>query len=242
MMIKQITWVFGLLCAGFLFTFAKISTPRRAPGGKNHPPVVKITSPASSAAVAPNSMIRYKISVSDEEDGSSQFQEISPKEVILEIRYARLSDTQAARRIRPDAGLQAIEASNCFTCHQFNTQSMAPAFSAIAQRYKDTPAQIPTLVKHIREGSSGVWGPARMPSHPELSDEESLAMVHWILKTGTNPDLNFVSGLSGSFRVRPDSLHQAFALVLTARYTDHGAADHTGGRLTGQNVVILHGP
>ena len=236
------TWIFGLGCAALLLAFATVSTPRQAPQPQNHPPVVKIISPVSGTSATPNSMLRYKISVSDQEDGSSQFQEISAKEVVLEIRYTPLSDTQAARHLKPAAGLQAIEASNCFTCHQFNTQSMAPAFSAIAKRYRGTPAQIPTLAKHIREGCTGIWGPARMPSHPEVSDEQSLAMVRWILQTAGSPDLNYMSGLSGSFRIRPDSLNQGFGLVLTARYTDHGLKDHTGTRMMGQDVIILHGP
>lgn len=240
-MIKQTIWFLGLVCAGSFLAFATVSTPQQQPGEENHPPVVKILAPSSGTSAAPNSMLRYKISVTDEEDGSSLFQEISPKEVVLEIRYTRLSDTQAARRRKPDAGLHGIEASNCFTCHQFNTQSMAPSFSAIAKRYGQT-AQVSTLAKHIQEGCTGIWGPSRMPSHPEVSDEESLAMVRWILKAAGNSDLNYISGLSGSFRVRPDTLHQGYALVLTARYTDHGQKDHTGKRMTGQDVIILHGP
>ena len=88
---------------------------------------------------------------------------------------------------KEDAGLAAIQSSNCFNCHNFNSKLAGPSFTEIGKKYTADAATIAQLQKHILEGSVGVWGKVSMPSHPELTKEQATAMVQWIQQSAASP-------------------------------------------------------
>src|SRR6202012_289357 len=103
----------------------------------------------------------------------------------LEIRSA--SAQSASTQGTPAQGLSSpgltlMARSNCFNCHQFNGRLIGPSLADIARPYPATPATIDTLTRRIKEGSTGIWGIDKMPSHPELSPEDIRAMAQWIEK------------------------------------------------------------
>ena len=211
---------------------------------ENHPPVVKIIAPKNNSFFNGNSQVNYTISVSDKEDGESKYEEINPKEVLLEIKYAGDVSKLTGELNRTDqsdpSGLTVISTSNCFNCHSFNSKLIGPSFNEISKRYPATSFNIALLIKRIREGSTGVWGKVSMPTHPELTEEETQNMVQWILKNATNPNINYYIGTEGSFRIKqPVGSAQNAAYILTASYTDHGLKDGSKQRLKGQDVVII---
>jgi cytochrome c len=211
----------------------------------NHPPTVKILSPKANGTYDENAQVRYEIDVSDQEDGESKFQEISPTEVLLIVRHfssAEATEAAMTRVIADDPGLGVIRTSNCLSCHAFDGRLIGPSFIDIRKRYPYSQAIVDTLSRHILEGSSGAWGSIKMPSHPELTSEQAAACVTWILKTAADPETNYYVGTEGTFRITvpPDSKSKDKGmLVLIASYTDHGLKDDPSQRMQGRDAIRL---
>ena len=212
---------------------------------ENHQPVVKIIAPKNNSLFNFDTQVNYEISVSDKEDGESKYDEINAKEVLLEVRYIKDKSKLSAiitKGIQPDPrGIAIMRISNCFNCHNFNGKSIGPSFYEISTRYPPTIANTDSLVKHIREGSSGTWGKEKMPTHIELSVGETKSTVQWILRHAADADLNYYIGTEGSFRVKPAVSKPKGVYVLTASYVDHGSKDAPGKqRLKGEDVVVIY--
>src|SRR6202012_5639467 len=119
-----------------------------------------------------------------------------------------------------EPGLAAIRTSNCFNCHNFNGKAMGPSFDEIQKKYPSAKINIDTLVKRISAGSTGIWGKEKMPSHPELPQQQVKSMVEWILRNGNKTGVNYFIGVNGI--VPGTYLKSPGAYVLTASYIDHG--------------------
>jgi cytochrome c len=82
-------------------------------------------------------------------------------------------------------GAQASEAvaekNACLNCHGVSKKIVGPAFSAIAEKYKDRKDSAAYLTEKIAKGSTGVWGQVPMPGMPQLPADEVKAMVTWIM-------------------------------------------------------------
>ncbi len=229
----------------FIFVFYAIASPhKKTRGQQNNPPVVRIISPAKGSSVLPGLPIHYSIAVSDKEDGESKYDEINPKEVLLEVKYNNNASTPNEgpdKTVQNDApGLAAIRTSNCFNCHGFDTKVIGPTFTDINKRYKLTASNMALLAKRIREGSTDVWGNVPMPTHPELTNAQIQNMVKWIMENASGDAVHYYIGTQGTFSLKSSSKnYQGGACILTASYTDHGI-DNKGERLKGQDVIIIH--
>lgn len=211
---------------------------------ENSPPVVKITAPGNNSVHPGKSLITYSISVSDREDGESTFDEIADDKIFLEIEFVEGSpDTREGEKkenstVEP-AGLSHIKKSDCFTCHQFNTRSIGPAFTEMATRYADDKNAKTLLATRIREGSQHIWGKAIMPAHADVPEAEATHIAAWILSAGANTNLNYIKGRTGAFRTTvPIGAREGY-FVLKATYADSGLPGQPGKSLTGQDVVII---
>lgn len=212
----------------------------------NHPPTVKILSPKSDSTFEENAQVRYEIDVSDREDGESKFQEINATEVLLIVRYfssAAAAEAAMGRAIADDPpGLGVIRTSDCLSCHAFDARLIGPSFADIRKRYPYSKANIDALSRHIIEGTSGVWGRIKMPSHPDLTMEQAAAGVTWILTAAADPETAYYTGTEGSFRITIPTATQTQGkgmLVLTASYTDHGLKDDPGQRMQGRDAIRI---
>ena len=78
-------------------------------------------------------------------------------------------------------GLKIIARSDCKTCHNKNLQTIGPAYTAIAKKYKNTPENISMLSNKVKVGGSGVWGEQAMTPHADLLDEDIQSMVTYIM-------------------------------------------------------------
>ena len=208
----------------------------------NHAPKVKIVSPKNNSEYAANSVIRYQIRVSDQEDGDSKFGEINSKEVFLEIRY--VNDTSKALANMKEGennngGLSIIRTSNCMNCHAFKSKLIGPSFEQMTTRYKYSAAEEDSLSNHILQGSSGRWGTPKMPSNTDLNKEQAKKIVSWLFRNANNSAVNYLAGTEGSFKLNSpaDSLKN---VVLIASYTDHGVKGQTGQKLQGKDIILLH--
>jgi cytochrome c len=224
---KPVIIIFSVFLGLIFFSFISFQ--------ENHPPVVKVLSPPNNSSFDKDASITYKISVSDKEDGESKFDEINPKEVLLEVRY--LKNGKAVSPNPQNNGVNIIMTSNCITCHGFNTKAMGPSFADINKRYPVTKANTDSLIKRIQLGSTGIWGKEKMPPHPELSVNDIKNIVQWIAKSAADPNTNYYAGTDGYFRFKPEA--QKGIYQLTASYTDHGLKDVSGKKLRGVDVIII---
>jgi cytochrome c len=190
---------------------------------ENHPPEVRLMTPMSGSAFQWNNPVKYAISVSDKEDGESKFDEINPNEVLLEVAFVR--DTASGKKsVNDRAALYAMLGSNCMNCHTFSEKLIGPSFVDISGRYAGR-IDPQTLIKHVSEGSKGVWGDVAMPGHPELNKEQIGNMVKWILNYTSAVDVSYFRGTEGFFRLqRPSTYGPSSAFSVTAGYTDHNHA------------------
>lgn len=80
-----------------------------------------------------------------------------------------------------DKGLSLVAKSDCFTCHKLREQLVGPSYGAVAAKYESTEANINMLADKIVKGGQGVWGTVPMAPHPNISKEDAIQMVKYIL-------------------------------------------------------------
>ncbi len=76
---------------------------------------------------------------------------------------------------------QLLKEKACLSCHIVDKKLVGPAYTEVAAKYKSRKDAEAYLVKKIKEGSTGVWGPVPMPPNTTVSDEEAKTLAHWIL-------------------------------------------------------------
>lgn len=212
---------------------------------ENSLPSVRIISPVNNSKVQWNTIIPYSISVSDKEDGNSEYDEIANNEVILFVNY--FSDSSNVKKYLRDQSrtnqepLLWMSRSTCFNCHTSKNKLIGPSFESIARRYSGDPASVEGLAKKIIAGSSGTWSDVKMPPHPDLQIDQAKTLVSWILKNNSNPDQTFYVGKEGSIgtREKPGKEPGKAVYILTANYTDHGQKNDGQRSKTGIHSIVL---
>lgn len=79
------------------------------------------------------------------------------------------------------ASKELAEKNGCLACHAVDKKLVGPAYQEVAKKYagqKDAQAQ---LVKSIKAGGSGKWGPVPMPAQAALSEADAKTLAAWIL-------------------------------------------------------------
>jgi len=195
---------------------------------QNNPPKVEIITPKDADTFVPGSYVRYSIVVTDKEDGSSEFEEISPREVFLEVTYLPGNDkgnennvVKTGMKDNP-AGLTLMKSSTCFNCHMVKSKLTGPSFLEITRKYPNNSATISMLAKKVIKGSSGVWTNTTMPPNPDFTEVQTKQMIQWIFKNAGDPNRNYFVGTEGTFRTTNNPANGKGCYVLTASYTDHG--------------------
>ena len=79
------------------------------------------------------------------------------------------------------AGKTLVENSGCVTCHKVDEQSTGPSFKAIAAKYPNHVDSYELLSSKIIKGGSGNWGSIPMTPHPNITNEDAVTMVKYIL-------------------------------------------------------------
>jgi cytochrome c len=80
-----------------------------------------------------------------------------------------------------EKGLALIGSSDCLTCHKVSEKLVGPAYKDVANRYTANADTINMLAGKIINGGAGRWGEAAMTSHPNLSKEDAVQMVKYVL-------------------------------------------------------------
>ena len=72
-------------------------------------------------------------------------------------------------------------AKNCMACHAVDKKIVGPAYQDVAKKYAGQKDAEATLIKSIKAGGSGKWGPVPMPPQAALSDADAKTLAAWIL-------------------------------------------------------------
>ena len=78
-------------------------------------------------------------------------------------------------------GAKLVAGSDCTGCHQNDVKLVGPAYTAVAEKYPDTVANIAMLASKIINGGKGNWGEVPMAAHPGLSVADAKDMAKYIL-------------------------------------------------------------
>lgn len=101
--------------------------------------------------------------------------------LILGIMTAGLLGLATQTVIAAD-GAALTQKGGCTACHGVDKKILGPAFKDIAAKYKGQKDAEDVLIKKVKAGGSGVWGPMPMPPNAgKLSDDEFKGAVAWIL-------------------------------------------------------------
>lgn len=79
------------------------------------------------------------------------------------------------------AGMDLARKNACMSCHAEDKKIVGPSYKDVATKYKGDKTAEAKLIKKVKEGGSGVWGPVPMPPNPQVKDEDVKTLVRWIL-------------------------------------------------------------
>lgn len=79
------------------------------------------------------------------------------------------------------ASEKLAQSSGCMTCHAIDRKAIGPGYKEIAARYRNDKSAEAKLVKKVKAGGSGVWGPAPMPPNAHVKEDDIKTIVTWIL-------------------------------------------------------------
>ena len=88
---------------------------------------------------------------------------------------------QFADNLATSVGKSLMDKSDCNSCHKLDSKSIGPNYLDISKKYKTDPKAPQYLSNKIKNGGGGVWGEVMMTPHPNLSHEDAVAMVKYIL-------------------------------------------------------------
>lgn len=78
-------------------------------------------------------------------------------------------------------GKELIGKNDCLTCHKENEKLVGPSYREVADKYASDPNAIEILAEKVMKGGTGVWGQVPMAAHPNLSHDDAVALVKYIM-------------------------------------------------------------
>lgn len=79
------------------------------------------------------------------------------------------------------ASKELAQKNNCLACHAADKKLVGPAYQDVAKKYAGQKDAEANLVKSIKAGGAGKWGPIPMPPQAALSDADAKALAAWVL-------------------------------------------------------------
>src|SRR5436309_8140115 len=76
---------------------------------------------------------------------------------------------------------ELLKEKACLSCHTVDKKLVGPAYKEVAAKYKSRKDAEAYLVKKIKEGSTGVWGPIPMPPNGTVGDDDAKTLAKYIL-------------------------------------------------------------
>jgi cytochrome c len=79
------------------------------------------------------------------------------------------------------ANMELAQKSSCLACHAPDKKIVGPAFRDVAKKYSGQKDAEATVIRNIRSGGAGKWGPVPMPPQAALSDADVKTLADWVL-------------------------------------------------------------
>lgn len=216
----------------------------------NEPPQVSLELTGGNRSFFfPEKPIRYKVNVTDHEDGSLEQSSIPASKVRITAAYQDAEDKPKADMgghqeapVTFTAGKTLIEKSDCKACHFQDKKSIGPAFKEVAAKYRADSKAVELLSDKIIKGGAGVWGETAMSAHPSIGLPEAGQMVKYILSLADEKTAPVLLQPAGEvFAKIPeggDANKGVFKLL--AAYTDKGANGMPAQ--TTEQMLVLKSP
>ena len=108
---------------------------------------------------------------------------MSKRKVAFLVAGLALVAGSAQGAIDDKAAQGLMTKGQCAACHTVDKKGVGPSYQDVAKKRKAEKDAVATLVKKVRDGGSGVYGPVPMPPNPKdkLSDDEVKQLVEWVL-------------------------------------------------------------
>ena len=97
------------------------------------------------------------------------------------VAGAVLATGSAHAAIDTAAAEALMKKDGCAACHSVDKKIIGPSYQEVSAKYKGDAGAAAKLVKKVKEGGSGVWGPVPMPPNATTSDADIKNLVDWIL-------------------------------------------------------------
>ncbi|HOY49833.1 MAG TPA: ThuA domain-containing protein, partial [Flavobacteriales bacterium] len=196
----------------------------------NEPPVVSLNlTTGNSQFYLAGGSVSYSASATDKEDGSSSDGSIPAHRVLVTVDYLPqgydMTKIAQGHQRAELPGKLLIAESDCKSCHLIDKKSAGPAYRDVALKYKSDVKAIEKLSDKILKGGAGVWGETPMAAHPQVSKEDAMAMVEYILSLSDVKDSKGLP-LKGTAKFEPapkEGITPTSAYIITAMYDDNGA-------------------
>ena len=95
---------------------------------------------------------------------------------------ATLLAAESAHAVLDNVAAEAMmKKDGCAACHAIEKKLIGPPYAEVAAKYKGDKDAAAKLVKKVKEGGSGVWGPTPMPPNLTTPATDINELVAWIL-------------------------------------------------------------
>jgi glucose/arabinose dehydrogenase/cytochrome c551/c552/type 1 glutamine amidotransferase len=209
----------------------------------NETPELSIIIEPKATFYFPGKPVKYKLSITDKEDGSTDKGGIDPAGVYVKVDYVSGMDkaqVQGHQGVSTLAeGKNLVASLDCKTCHKESEKSIGPAYELVAAKYAKDPAAKSYLINKVIKGGGGVWGETAMSAHPDLKEEEAGKIADWILSLGKGKPSPSLPA-SGTVTATAKDAANNKTMVISASYTDKGAPQ--AKPLTGFATLNLRNP
>jgi cytochrome c len=185
----------------------------------NTTPAVTIHTTGNSSFYFQNAPLEYSVDVKDKEDAGIETQNLKVKLEYVPKEVGTWKPSATAETWTTP-GKSIIMASDCQACHRFDSTVVGPAFREISKRYQNKPDELQRLANKIITGGSGVWGNHYMNAHPQLSKEDAVNAVKFVLALAQQKTFDSLPQ-KGTLNLSASSKASG-SYVLTANYTDLG--------------------
>lgn len=79
------------------------------------------------------------------------------------------------------ANKDIAQKNGCLACHAPGKKIVGPAYQEVANKYAGQKDAEAMLVKSIKAGGSGKWGPVPMPPQAALNEADAKVLAAWVL-------------------------------------------------------------
>ena len=97
------------------------------------------------------------------------------------LTFGLLLACSAAHAVDEAAAIELAKNNGCLSCHSAKEKIVGPAYSTIAEKYKDDKDAVASLVQSIQNGSKGKWGRIPMPPHASMSGADIKTLAQWVM-------------------------------------------------------------